>query len=319
MLNQRANLMIFCSTIIPTIGRSTLSRAVMSVLEQQHPSFDLELIIVNDSGKPLLSASGPYSEKVQIINTCQRERSVARNTGAAMAKGKYLHFLDDDDWLEPGAYRHFWELSQSNDAKWLYGMTQLRDRRNEPTIRLRHNLHGNCFVQAMAGEWIPLQASLIERNAFMRIGGFNPQLAGPEDIDLLRRIQLEEEIAETPNLIANVIMGEDGSTTDYARHPQASRWARENILDAPNVYSRMCLSAVNPFWKGRIVRIYLTSIIWNLQHKRLFTAISRVLYLVAILMRSLTEMFSLDFWKSVLKPYASMTFEKGMQESQRAT
>ena len=318
MLNQRANSMIFCSTVIPTIGRSTLTRALKSVLEQQDPSFDFEVIIVNDSGKPLPPLSWADAERVQIINTFQRERSVARNTGAAIAKGKYLHFLDDDDWLELGAYQHFWNLSQSSDAKWLYGMTQLMDRQNNPTIRLRHNLHGNCFVQVMAGEWIPLQSSLIERNTFMRIGGFNPHLAGPEDIDLLRRIQLEEAIAETPNLIANVIMGGEGSTTDYIQHPQASRWARENILDAPNIYGRMSVSAVNPFWKGRMVRIYLTSIVWNLQHQRLFTAISRTFFLIASLLRSVMALFSPDFWKSVLKPYASITFENGKQESQRA-
>jgi hypothetical protein len=40
----------------------------------------------------------------------------------------------------------------------------------------------------MAGEWIPLQASLIEAKTFFTVGGFNPLITGPEDIDLLRRI-----------------------------------------------------------------------------------------------------------------------------------
>src|SRR5919106_2139768 len=145
---------MICSAIIPTIGRSTLKRAVESVLTQSTPAVAFEVIVINDSGVPLPDADWQKSERVQIINTSCRERSIARNTGAAVAKGQYLHFLDDDDWLIPDAYRHLWELSQASTAKWLYGMTQLVNRQNDPLIQLRHELKGNCFVQAMAGEWI---------------------------------------------------------------------------------------------------------------------------------------------------------------------
>lgn len=309
---------IFCSAIVPTVGRPTLTRAVESVLQQSIPGANFEVLVINDSGVPLAGMAWQNSERVNIINTNRRERSMARNTGAAAARGRYLHFLDDDDWMAPGAYQHLWEVSQTSEAKWLYGMTQLVDRQLRPTIQLSHGLRGNCFVQVMAGEWIPLQASWIEREAFMRIGGFNPLLTGPEDIDLLRRFLLEEEVAETPNLIAHVIMGGLGSTTDYVHHPQASRWARENILDKPDVYRKMRTSAAGPFWKGRMLRIYLTSTLWNLQHHRLFTAASRALFSAAGLLSAGTDIFSKNFWQSVSRPYASLTFEKGIQDAHRA-
>ena len=309
---------IFCSTIIPTIGRATLGRAVESVLQQRLPNENFEVLVINDSGKPLPAADWHKSEKVQIVGTNRRERSVARNTGAAIARGHYLHFLDDDDWLAPGAYQCLLELSRSNSAKWLYGMTQLVDRDCRPTIQLRHGFNGNCFVQAIAGEWIPLQASWIERETFLRTGGFNPLLSGPEDIDLLRRILLEEDVAETPNIIAYVIMGGPGSTTDYIEHPRASRWARERILDEPNAHTRMRASAVGPFWYGRMLRVYLTSAAWNLRHRRLFTAVSRMLHSVAGMLTTGTGLFARDFWHALIKPYASITFERGIQEAQRA-
>jgi glycosyltransferase involved in cell wall biosynthesis len=270
---------IFCSAIIPTVGRSSLSRAVESVLQQNIPEDDFEVLVINDSGKLLSWEKWQDSKKVQIVNTNQRERSVARNTGAAIAKGKYVHFLDDDDWLAPGAYLHLRELSRTNQqAKWLYGISQLVDRQNNPLIQLRHNLYGNCFIQVMSGEWIPLQASIIERETFMRIGGFDPLLTGPEDIDILRRILREEEIVETPNLVAYITMGNEGSTTDYAHHPHASRWAREIILNTPDAFPRMRSSADSLFSAG-------------------------------------AGMFSTDFWKAILKPYASLTFEKGIREA----
>jgi glycosyltransferase involved in cell wall biosynthesis len=309
---------VVITTIIPTVGRTTLLRAVESVLQQALPEGSFEVLVVNDSGIPLPGERWQKSEYVQIINTNRRERSVARNTGAAMAQGKYLHFLDDDDWLAPGAYHYLWELSRSTSAKWLYGMTQLVDRQMRPTIQLRHSLNGNCFVQAMAGEWIPLQASWIERNTFLRIGGFSPLLTGPEDIDLLRRVLLEEEAAETPHLVAHVIMGGEGSTTNYDLHPQASRRAREDILDAPGAYGRMQASAGTPFWRGRMARIYLTSVVWNIAQRRFFTALGRILLAIRSLFSARAGLFRRDFWHAVLRPYASVTFEQGIREARKA-
>src|SRR5688500_14656882 len=104
---------MFASTIIPTIGRSKLSRAVTSVLNQSFTDDDFEIIVVNDSGHPLPQASWQQSARVRVLNTQRRERSVARNTGAAVAHGKYLHFLDDDDWLCSDAVQKWWELARN--------------------------------------------------------------------------------------------------------------------------------------------------------------------------------------------------------------
>jgi glycosyltransferase involved in cell wall biosynthesis len=309
----------FCSAIIATIGRASLSRAVESALTQNLPAGTFEVLVVNDSGEALAKAEWQQEKNVRVISTDRRERSVARNTGAALAKGKYLHFLDDDDWLAPGAYESLLGLSQISNAAWLYGVTQLVDRQGRPTIRLRHGLTGNCFLQAMAGEWIPLQASLIERKTFLETGGFNPLLAGPEDIDLLRRILRTGDVAETPNLVAYVIMGGEGSTTDYLQHPEASRWAREILLSSPNVHDRMRSSAVNSFWRGRMLRVYLTSAVWNLGHRRFLSAVSRIWGASVTILQSAIALFSKDFWWAVSKPYASLTFERGIQESRRMT
>ena len=302
---------IFCSTIIPTVGRDSLKHSVESVLSQNLSQAQCEVIVVNDSGKDLPYASWQAAEQVAIIDTNQRERSVARNTGATLARGCYLHFLDDDDWLASGALQHLWNLSQASQAAWLYGITQLVDREHKPSLRLQHGLKGNCFVQVMAGEWIPLQASLIEAKTFFAVGGFNPLLSGPEDIDLLRRIALVGEVAETPNLVAYLVRGEEGSTTDYRRHPQARRWAREIILNSPGVFDRLRASAHTPAWQGRIARIFLTSLFWNIQHRRPLTALSRLLFGLVSIVSAAPACFTSEYWRAVSRAYASETFARG--------
>lgn len=308
---------VFCSTVIPTVGRHTLARSVNSVLSQSFDKNNFEVIVVNDSGKPLPAEKWQLSERVHIIHTNRRERSIARNTGAAVAKGKYLHFLDDDDWLFPNALNHFWELAQTAQASWLYGSSQLVKRDGSKLVQLHHGIQGNCFLQVMAGEWIPLQSSLIEAKLFHQLGGFSPLITGPEDIDLLRRICLHADVAETPHLIAHIERGDLGSTTDYAQHTEMSRQAREAILNTTGVFQRMKAGASTSDWFGKFLRIYVTSLVWNLRQKQIALVFSRLMFSVTILMIAHIRIISKRFWKSFLTSYQSPTFARGFERSAR--
>jgi glycosyltransferase involved in cell wall biosynthesis len=306
---------MFSSTIIPTVGRDTLARAVNSVLSQSFDQDDFEVIVVNDSGKAFPRQDWQSAKHVRTIHTNRRERSVARNAGAAIARGEYLHFLDDDDWLFPDALCHFWQLSQNKNAAWLYGSSQLVERNGTELIQLHHKIQGNCFLQAMVGEWIPLQSSFIKAKNFHRLGGFLPLIAGPEDIDLLRRICLYGNIAGTSNLIASIERGAVGSTTKYDQHSELSRLAREQILDDPVAFHRMREVATSDYWLGRMLRIYFTSAIWNLQHKRPAIAASRLASGLVVMMLSHFRLASVNFWKACLTPYQSPTFARGIRLS----
>lgn len=306
---------MFCSTVIPTIGRRTLFRAVESVLHQDLPADSFEIIVVNDSGKDLAEEDWQQYKCIRIISTNCRERSIARNTGAALARGHYLHFLDDDDWLAPGALMNFYELAQKSNAGWLYGSSQLVNWDGRPLVRLEHGLQGNCFIQVLAGEWIPLQASLIRAQVFFDVGGFNPHLVGPEDIDLLRRISLTDDLAGFSELAAYLVRNDPATTTDYFRHPAMSRWAREEILDAAGVFSRMWASATSAYWNGRVFRAYATSMVWNLLHRRVLTAASRAVYGMVSLARSGPHILSSGFWRAVTRSYASESFARGLEEA----
>lgn len=307
---------MFSSTIIPTVGRPELSRAVESVLQHCVAGLSFEVIVVNDTGRPLVPARWMRSEGVTVVTTQRRERSGARNAGAAIARGRYLHFLDDDDWLAPGALDALQRLALRTEAGWLYGGAQLVDRRGKPLIALRPELAGNCFAQAMAGEWLPLQASLIRTEAFFSVGGFNPLIAGPEDIDLWRRFARMGDVAGIPELVAYISWGTAGSTTPYARHAEQSQWARERILALPRVFERLWRSANSAFWRGRVARVYLTSGVWNLRHRRWLTAASRVTFGAAAVARAGPALAAPAFWQAATHRYESPTFRTGQASAQ---
>lgn len=310
---------MFCTSIITTIGRKALQRAVLSVLDQKFSREAFEVIVVNDSGSSLVEEEWQHSPAVRILDTDHLERCIARNTGAALARGKYLHFLDDDDWLLPGALDAFWKLSREYpEEAWLYGGTTLFNRDEQPEIHLVHRLPPNCFVQVMAGEWIPLQASFIRHNAFHKVGGFNHMIPGIEDVDLARRMALQFDFYGTDELVAGVGMGTTGSTTNQGKARLEGRQARELILNESGVQNRLWHSAGNRFWRGRIVRIYLTSAIWNISHRRLFTAISRAIYGITAMLKAIfTSLPNGEFWRAIVGPYESESFARGHAERQQ--
>jgi len=302
---------MFCTTVIPSIGRPTLSRAVESVLNQQFTEADIEVVVVNDSGRSLPQANWNRSRVVQVIETNRRNRSVARNAGAAIAKGCYLHFLDDDDWMLPGAFQSLWDLTQETEAAWLYGAFRLVDNSGTAITEIYPTETGNCLLRLLAWEWLPLQASLIASEAFFEVGGFAPLqalLGGFEDVDLSRQIALRYEMAGSDTVVTCIRTGPEGSSTDYDHVVEQNRQSREKTFDQPGSFRRLAASARTSssrtsYWYGKLVYYYLASTKWQLRRKQLLTALERGFCAVASFLLGSWHLFSADFWRGVLRPY----------------
>jgi glycosyltransferase involved in cell wall biosynthesis len=312
---------IFFSYIIPTIGRPSLDVAVTSVLDQHLPEEEFEIIVVNDSGAALPNADWHLSPRVTIINTNKAERSFARNCGAAVARGSYLAFLDDDDWILPGALQSFWLLATENPQMvWLYGGIRIVDEQGNALAEINSRLNGNCFSQSMGGAWAPLQASVIQSRAFFEAGGFNPLICGTEDEDLCRRIAFLGDFASTEDVVACLYRGQTWRTsTNYLRAPEDTKYSRDLILSMPHVFQRLRRSASSSYWHGRVLRVYLSTVPWNLRQKRAFKALSRLFYSFAFLVVSLKHVFSPKFWAGLRADHVPETLHFVMRDYNRQT
>lgn len=97
------------SFIIPIYNSAKwLRKCLDSVLEQDIPEEEMEVICVND-GSPDNSADlareiGKEHPSIIVLDQPNQGPSGARNTGMKAATGKYLAFVDPDDFVEPNVY-----------------------------------------------------------------------------------------------------------------------------------------------------------------------------------------------------------------------
>jgi glycosyltransferase involved in cell wall biosynthesis len=279
---------------------------VESVLGQDLPYDDFEVIVVNDTAVPLPESPWQHDKRVRVMTTNRTERSVARNTGAAVALGEYLHFLDDDDWLLPGALAEFKKLATESKEALIYGTAELVDREGRCLVKLNLNVTGNCFAKVMAGEWIPIGSFIVKRDAFFSVGGFEPLMIVGQDIDLCRRIALQHRFAHTSTSVVSVLRGDSWDTA--TNRSLASGWSHQGldrILNEAGSFGRILASADSPYWQGHVVRTYLGSMIWNLHRGRPLSTLGRMSCGIAGILVSGARAFNRSFWRGLLRAHTS--------------
>ena len=95
------------SIVMPTYNvEKYISAAIVSVINQTYS--DWELLVIDDgSTDNSNSVAQVYANKDLRIKVIKKENgglSDARNYGIDLAKGKYIHFFDSDDAVEPDFY-----------------------------------------------------------------------------------------------------------------------------------------------------------------------------------------------------------------------
>lgn len=108
------------SIIMPVYNvEKYVSKAIESI--QKQTLKDWEFIIVDD-GTPDKSGEicdkyAECDERIQVIHKKNGGAPSARNTAIDLAKGKYIYFMDSDDWAEPTMLEDMYNLAETNHAQ----------------------------------------------------------------------------------------------------------------------------------------------------------------------------------------------------------
>lgn len=107
------------SIIVPIYNvENYLSRCVDSLRAQTLT--EIEIILVNDgstdnSGQ-LVDHYGKIDTRIKVIHQENGGLSSARNTGMQIVSGKYIGFVDSDDWVEPEMYEKLYTTAKMDDS-----------------------------------------------------------------------------------------------------------------------------------------------------------------------------------------------------------
>lgn len=179
-------------------GSRWIERALHSVASQTHkPS---EVIIVDDGSKDsesqfLYSLSDKYN--FRVFRQENSGQSAARNLGVSNATSRLVCLLDQDDYFLPKHIEVLLRNFDLNDPKFGFSYGDLW-RSNESGEIVSHTCvnvdaqHPLLDVKVMLRNNMNIlpSATLISREAFLAVGGFDHQLRGYEDDDLFLRFFL---------------------------------------------------------------------------------------------------------------------------------
>ena len=165
---------------------------------------------------------------------------------------EYINWLGDDDLLTEGSLEHALTiLSNSPDVALVYGGCEYIDGTGE-SLWLNKSGSYAKYLMRYGPQLIPQPGSLMNRNAYERIGGLDHQHKWAFDLDLFIRLSHVGELQFTPRTLAK-FRWHDGSLSVGGRNGSVAEASVIRIAALPR-----WIQLLAPIWEVSIRRV----IIW---------------------------------------------------------
>ncbi len=185
--------------MIPTYNRAQfISSAIESVLTQTFTGF--ELIVVDDGSIDETSGivASIRDPRLIFIQQGNAGRSNARNRALALARGKYIAFLDSDDLYLPGKLALQVEyMDEHPEAGMIYTSACCIDAQgNDLPEKYEAKRSGRIYpdIAFFRPVTITLPTVVVRREIFKQVGGFDERMSRFEDTDMWRRVSKVTDI-----------------------------------------------------------------------------------------------------------------------------
>lgn len=236
----------FFSIIIPLYNREKyISRAIESVLNQRFNDFELIVVddcSIDDSAKIVKHYSQKDSRIIYIKNERNLERCVSRNRGIQISKGKYICFLDSDDYHLPFHLETFYtQIIKENQPKaFLFSSAFNETESGIRTARICPEIEDMNLYHYFLNYTVNPQRWCIESSIAKQIL-FDPDITICEDLDFsLRVVEKGFQVIQLP-LETTVYVASSDSFT----HGDSQKWEKE-LFYLKRIFSKKELKKVLP-------------------------------------------------------------------------
>ncbi len=185
------------SVIIPVHNRTAQAiTAVRSVLAQDFPHY--ELLLVDDGSTECVRALEELlgDNKALFLRIPHSGVSQARNAAVAASKGKWLAFLDSDDYWEPSKLSEQMRFHEQHADIRISQCAEIWFRRGVRVNPKKHHAQaqGHAFARSLELCCISPSAVMLSRELFDALGGFDPEMRICEDYALWLRATAEHPV-----------------------------------------------------------------------------------------------------------------------------
>lgn len=188
------------SVVIPNYNYAKyITATVESVLAQTYPK--IEVIVVDDESKDdSLEVLTSFGDRIKVITQKNGGVSRARNYGAETSKGEFLAFLDADDiWLPTKIERQMERLLKDGAVGLVHCSMTYIDSAGNVLGEITEGTEGyvgDKMLRFDGGGVIGAgSTSLIRKEVFDEVGGFDPRMSTAADWDISYRIAAKYKVA----------------------------------------------------------------------------------------------------------------------------
>lgn len=181
------------SVIIPAYNaESTISETLQSVLAQDYPAEYVEIIVIDDgSTDHTNSVIEEFGDKVIHIKQKNAGVAAARNNAAKLARGKWLAFVDaDDTWPNN---KLSLQMNSIGDCLWSHTDSYYFGYKQTGQIKrsdYTKQYDGNVFDKLILDNFITTSTVVVDREIFLKVGGFDESMKALEDWKLWLELSL---------------------------------------------------------------------------------------------------------------------------------
>ena len=265
------------SVIIPTFNRARMvAETVHSAAAQTHRPF--EIIVVDDGSTDDTQTVLRTVPGITVVSRPNGGAAAARNSGAEVARGEWLAFLDCEDLWKPEKLELQLRIHGANPGlSWSVSDCTAIDRRGNPVegangwqrvfpvfnergldpeayftrfLPVLPEIAGAASIKVFAGDLFQLlfhgnialpSSALVRRSVFNDVGRFDPDMRLAEEVEFFHRLSAEHPGAVIMEPLVGYRLGDGGHQTSPAN-------SRRLILGALESLDRA--SRLRPLSKG---------------------------------------------------------------------